>query len=238
MLDGFVFDQRNITSIEWAHYNWVFSGKKDGVTLGCDLSYSGNTITIGAGYFLIRGRMGVLTGNTTVNAGTTDSATLYCVLVAEINLSATNTLSELNQLTFKVLSSTSDYPVPTQEDLDDDGTIYQIPFAKFNLTTYGITNFARVIPTFNATTTVQLTVSGWVLKSSGEYEQTVSCDNVTAVTVPSYVGAIYPNPCTDTQRKATQKALGLIVGLETKQGQVTFRATQPPQTDLTIGMGV
>lgn len=238
MLDGFVFDQRNITSTEWSHYNWIFSGKKDGVTNGCALSFTGNNITIGAGYFMIRGRMGVLTGNTTVNAGTTDSATIYCLLVAEIDLTATNTLAELNQLTFKILKSTSNYPTPTQQDLDDDGTIYQLPFATFTLTTYGITNFNPVIPTFNATTTVLLPVNGWVLRANGEYEQTVNCDNVTAVTVPSYVGAIYPNPCTDAQRKAVQKALGLIVGLETKSGQVTFRATAQPTTALTIGMGV
>lgn len=145
MLDGFVFDQRPITSADWAHYNWVFSGKKDGITSGCGMTVSGNDINIADGYFLIRGRMGVVRGTTTVTAPTVSSGTVYGLLVAKVDLSQINTASEMNQLTFEIKTDATAYPTVTQEDLDNGGTVYEVAFARFTLSVNGIANFTRVV---------------------------------------------------------------------------------------------
>ena len=145
MLDGFVFDTRPITSKDWAHYNWVMARKRDGITGGCEMSVSGNDISIADGYFLIRGRMGVVRGTTVVSAPTVSSGQVYALLVAKIDLSQTNTASTMNQLTFEVKTNSSAYPTVTQQDLDDTGTIYELAFAKFTISSNGIENFEEVI---------------------------------------------------------------------------------------------
>ena len=147
MLDGFVFDQRPITSEDWAHYNWVFSGKKDGVTSGCAMTVSGSDINVADGYFLIRGRMGVVKGTTTITAPSVASGQLYAVLVAKIDLTQTNTETEMNQLTFEIKTSQTAYPTAVQQDLDAGGTTYEVIFARFLIGVNGITNFTRVIDT-------------------------------------------------------------------------------------------
>lgn len=144
-LDGFVFDKRNITSAAWAHYNWIMTGKQDGLTSGCDMTVSGNDVNIADGYFFIRGRMGIVSGTTTVTAPTVASGTAYCTLVAQIDLTKVNTTDEMKQLTFEVLTSASTYPSVTQEDLDNGGNIYQVAFAHFDVTANGISNFTPVI---------------------------------------------------------------------------------------------
>lgn len=147
MLDGFVFDQRPITSEDWAHYNWVFSGKKDGVTSGCEMTTSGSDINVADGYFLIRGRMGVVKGTTTITAPTVTSGQLYGVLVARIDLTQTNTESEMHQLTFEIKTDQTAYPTAVQEDLDDGGTIYEVIFARFMIGVNGISSFTPVVNT-------------------------------------------------------------------------------------------
>lgn len=160
MLDGFVFDRRPITSEDWAHYNWVFSGKRDGITSGCGMTVSGNSVYVADGYFLIRGRMGVVKGTTTVTAPTVSSGQLYATLVARIDLSQTNTEETLNQLVFDIKTDQTAYPAVVQEDLDNGGSVYEVTFARFMLSVNGISNFEQVI---------QERVVDWISQSQISY---------------------------------------------------------------------
>lgn len=115
----------------------------DGVLNGMALSNTTTTITIGAGNIMVAGRPIGVIGSETVTAGT-DAA--YCKLVVEIDLDQTATASTFEQVSFKIIKSTTAYPSVTQEDMDNGGKVYQVALAQFRTTSSGITDFVDTRP--------------------------------------------------------------------------------------------
>ena len=76
----------------------------DGVLNGMELSNTNSSITIGEGNILVAGRPIGVIGSETVTAGTD---TAYCKLVVEIDLSQTATVSTFEQVSFKIIKSTT-----------------------------------------------------------------------------------------------------------------------------------
>lgn len=138
MLKGQVFAEQIFDSKCFAHFVNTFLAKHDGITKGCNLNYTNDSVTINEGYFVIQGRFLEEVGSTTLNI---TNATEYCKLVCEIDLSQTNTETVLNQASYKILTSTVGYPELVQQDLEDGDNIYQLEFAKFENTPSGIINF-------------------------------------------------------------------------------------------------
>lgn len=138
MLRGHVFDEQLFSSECFALFIDTFLAKNCGVIKGCSLSNSTNSVTVSNGFFCIRGRFLEIEGTDTLITGT-DNA--YCKLVCEIDLSKENTESELTQATLKIVKSTTGYPSLTQQDITDNGTVYQFEFAQFRTGTNGITEF-------------------------------------------------------------------------------------------------
>lgn len=138
MLKGETFSLQTFTSDAFALFIDRFANEQCGVMTGCALSNTANSVTIGDGYFLIRGRLLRIISNVTVSSITTDG---YYSLICEIDLSKTNTISEFNQGAIKVISGVSDYPSLTQQDITDDGTVYQYEFARFRVSSGSITDF-------------------------------------------------------------------------------------------------
>ena len=56
----------------------------------------------------------------------------------EVNLNQTNTTADFLQGSFKVLSEAANYPALTQDDVNANGTLYQMPFAKLRVDATGI----------------------------------------------------------------------------------------------------
>lgn len=139
---GITYSKQTVTSNDDAHvYNTLLGGKK-GRTKGCKMTYGTDDIYISEGYFFAANRLNEISSVETVATPVVSSGTTYCRLVFEIDLSKTNTSSAFNQGYFKILSSTTDYPGVTQEDLENGGNVYQLPFAKFTKTVAGIGSFA------------------------------------------------------------------------------------------------
>lgn len=115
----------------------------DGVLNGMELSNTTTTVTIGEGNIMVAGRPIGVVGSETVTAGT-DAA--YCKLVVEIDLSKTATVSTFEQVSFKIIKSTTAYPNVTQEDMDNGGELYQVALAQFRTTNSGITDFVDIRP--------------------------------------------------------------------------------------------
>lgn len=149
MLEGRTFDKCLLTSKQHAHFQKLFLNNTDGVTKGCEISQSGGNIYVQKGFFVISGRFMEVTGVETIQTPTVTSGTLYCKMVCEIDLSKVNTESEFTQGYFKTLTSASGYPSLIQEDLDNDGTIYQMPFCQYTKTTEAIGSFLDIRPIFN-----------------------------------------------------------------------------------------
>lgn len=141
MVKGETFNLQLFESEAFRHFINVFTNKQSGVTLGCQVTKDTQNITIGQGYFFIQG--GLLRETTgTQNEIPSDAG--YYKLVYEIDLSKTNTKDQFNQGSYKFVKSLGDYPSLTQEDLDNGGTIYQLPFAQFRITEQGLQDFKDI----------------------------------------------------------------------------------------------
>lgn len=145
MIRGITFASQRTFSADFAHFQHVLLGAS-GVTKGCTITEESGEITVSEGYFFVCGREVAIVGNEPVTIPDRLGTDLYCTVVFEVNLSKTNTLVSFNQGYFKTLTSEADYPTPMQEDMDNGGTVYQMPFAKYKLTATGIKDFVDKRP--------------------------------------------------------------------------------------------
>lgn len=138
MLKGHVFNLQTFTSECFALFIDTFLNKNNGIVKGCTLSNTTNSVTILAGYFVVEGRFLQIIDNETINNITNDG---YYSLICEIDLEQTNTTTKLNQANIKIITNASDYPVVIQENLNDNGSIYQYEFARFRVVSGTISYF-------------------------------------------------------------------------------------------------
>lgn len=146
---GITFDKQLLTSRQHAHFQSLFLNHTDGITKGCGVSQSDGNVYVQKGFFVVSGRFVEVTGVETIESPAVTSGTLYCKVVYEIDLSKTNTESNFAQGYFKTLTSASGYPSVTQDDLDGDGTLYQMPFCQYTKTVDAVGSFLDIRPIFN-----------------------------------------------------------------------------------------
>lgn len=138
---GITFSKQSVSSNDDAHvYKILLSGRK-GKTKGCKMTFGTDDIYISDGYFFAANRLIEISSTETISTPVISVGTEYCRLVFEINLAKSNTSNSFVQGAFKILSSVAGYPEIIQEDLEDGGNIYQLPFAKFTKTVSGIESF-------------------------------------------------------------------------------------------------
>lgn len=185
MIEGIVYDLQNITAEDMAKIYWMYNNMRDGIISGCALTYTSSAINLAAGYFSARGHLTKLSGVTSVSLPTVNSGTLFCNLVYQIDLSQTADPDNFTQGSFEILTSNSAYPVPTQEDLDNGGDIYQMSFAKFICGTNGITSITLNTAAYNEWVTgVSVPASGW--SNTWPYTQSITMDVTTASAYPIF----------------------------------------------------
>lgn len=207
-----------------------------GIAYGCTTTLaSSNTLHIAAGHGVICGRkFTVYESNIAVQLASS-ATSLVGRLYIHLDLSNPDEPIQLMTETGATLT-----PPITDANVNITNGVYEINLATFTVSTSTISNLVNVFPTIGATDSIEVTLetTGWTFNSgTGEYLQTVYNTAIFATSRPTQ-GIIYPNPCTAAARKATQKAASLIVGMETNDGSVTFRATSAPAYQLTIGLGV
>lgn len=144
---GITFSKQLVSSNDDSHVYKVLLNGRTGRTKGCKMTFGIDDIYISEGYFFASNRLIEISSLETVATPVISTGTTYCRLVFEIDLTKTNTNSEFNQGYFKVLSSTTGYPAITQEDLENGGNVYQLPFAQFTKTVEGIGAFVSQIET-------------------------------------------------------------------------------------------
>ena len=131
MINGITFPEQLMTSANFAHFMNTFLNHSNGITKGCEISFSGINVFVQKGYFIAFGRMVQIVGTEEIPFPEVLSGKLYCKVIFEIDLSKENTTDEFNQGRFVTLTSTSAYPAVRQEDLDNDGTVYQMPWCQY-----------------------------------------------------------------------------------------------------------
>ena len=146
MIQGITFADQLTKSEDFAHLQNKWFNGVSGVTKGCAVSADTDNVYVGAGYFIICGRLVRIVGTETI-ASEVVEVNKYCSVVFEIDLSKTNSTTVFTQGYFKILSDTTAYPSLIQEDLDNGGTVYQMEFARYIKTTTSITEFeSRIVP--------------------------------------------------------------------------------------------
>lgn len=130
MLKGHVFKLQTFEAQAFAHFINTFLQGNCGITKGCELNYTNTSVTISEGFFIIKGRLLQILGNETI---TDITNTGYYTLICEIDLTKENTKEALNQATIKLLKDSNNYINLQQEDLFNNGNIYQFEFARFRV---------------------------------------------------------------------------------------------------------
>lgn len=149
---GITFSKQSVSSNDDSHlYKVLLNGRK-GKTKGCTMTIGTDDIYIAPGYFIASNRLVEIPSTETISTPVITSGTTYCRLVFEIDLTKTNTSTQFNQGYFRVLSSTAGYPAITQQDLEDGGNVYQLPFARFTKNVSGIGSFVSELESVNIST--------------------------------------------------------------------------------------
>ena len=141
MVRGITFSDQIITSKDDAHCRNIFLSNAAGITKGCEITNEEASVSISEGYFVVYGRFVNIVGKETITIEKQDAGSIYCRLVFEIDLNESNTADTFNQGRFKVIKDLEEYPTVVQEDLDAEGKVYQLSFARFMNTPNGIIEF-------------------------------------------------------------------------------------------------
>ncbi|HIR32482.1 MAG TPA: hypothetical protein IAB83_10895 [Candidatus Faecousia faecavium] len=110
----------------------------DGILTGCELSYTGSTLTMTAGQLMICGRQ--VKHPATQNWAVADETTGYARLLLTIDLTRTASKETFDQVvdTIEYASAVDGFASLVQEDINASGTEYQFVAAVVALTTGGI----------------------------------------------------------------------------------------------------
>lgn len=154
MLKGHVFQNQTFGNQIFALFIDTFLDGHNGIVNGyknsMSLTTSGSSITIGSGAVCVQGRFLEENSSTTIDAGTN---TAFCKLVLTIDLDRENTALNFTQGFYEVVTSASDYPSLTQNNIvgTNEGK-YQYELAQFKTGLNGISDFVdkRTFLDFNS----------------------------------------------------------------------------------------
>lgn len=152
MLKGQVFDLQTFNNEAFAIVLDRMLNGQCGVEVGCELSNTNNTVSIGEGHFVVRGRPLQIISSETVKDINIDG---FYSLICEIDLSKQNTKENFNQASIKTVYNSSNYPDLIQQDITDKGIKYQYEFARFKVESGNITNFTDKRTYINLTSVIE-----------------------------------------------------------------------------------
>ena len=111
----------------------------DGILTGCDLSYSGSTLTMTAGQLMICGRQ--IIHPSSQNWAVTEATSGYARLVLTIDVTRTSTKDTFDQVVDEIQYATAanGFTDLTQSDINAAGTRYQVAVCVVSLGPGGIT---------------------------------------------------------------------------------------------------
>lgn len=143
-LNGLIFDQRNNTSKNWR--NILAEIMRDGILNGCEVTSTSNAITVGGGYFVLKGAVIENNGADTipVTPTLTDG---YVRLICRIDLTQEASETGPGQVEWVTdFSATPTFPALTQEDINSTGSIYEGEIAVLQIVGGNITTLTRSMP--------------------------------------------------------------------------------------------
>lgn len=119
----------------------------DGILSGCDLSYTGSTLTVAAGMMIACGRVFSLPEAKSLSL--TGATSGYARVIVQIDLAGTSSKTEFEQASFVTqYATTADgFAALTQDDVNAGGTVYQMELCQAALSASGITSVTGMVRT-------------------------------------------------------------------------------------------
>lgn len=188
----------------------------DGILTGCDISYSGSTLTMAAGHLMICGRQ--IRHPASQNWPVVDATSGFARLVLTIDLSQTSTLDTFNLVTAAIeyASSQDGFPELEQTDINVSGTKYQVSVCVVSLGPGGITGIVNQIDKSSADGAgINFKLVGGETQPSGPSENMIWVNTSDPIT-----GYIF------SATQPTEPAEGLIWIQTGKSSSVAFAATK------------
>lgn len=222
------FDGANVPPLVDARLYEMLSGGTVGIVQGCEITHlGGNQLQITSGWGICKGRVFQIQQQT-VNATVSTSGKVRGRLLVDIDVS-----NREEPCKFETQAQ-EELPELIQENINLDGTIYQMPLTEYNVDEISISDLTVVAPKADFTrmqysVTVTLLASGWTGEEA-PYSQTVTVEGMTA-------DRTFSAPTSGDQSQgmvAISEALGLLCGAESAEGSVTLYATAKPEIDLTV----
>ena len=145
---GVTFAEQPLTPSDDAVLRRAFLS--DGVLEGCAFSYSGSTLTMDAGYFLMCGREAQHISMQSWPVVDATSGFARLVITADLSRTATeDTFDQVNEH-IEYAASADGFAVLEQTDINKAGVRYQIEACVVSLGTSGITGIVRALPQIEA----------------------------------------------------------------------------------------
>lgn len=134
---GVTFAQQHVTPADDAIIRR--SILTDGILSGCDLGYSGHTLTMGMGQLMICGRQ--IRHAVSQNWAVAGASSGFARLLLSIDLARTSNAEEFDQVvdTIEYAEAADSFAPLTLEDINSTGTVYQMVVCTVSLGAEGIT---------------------------------------------------------------------------------------------------
>ena len=185
----------------------------DGILTGCDLSYSGSTLTMTAGQLMICGRQ--IIHPSSQNWAVTEATSGYARLVLTIDVTRTSTKDTFDQVVDEIQYATAanGFTDLTTADINAAGTRYQVAVCVVSLGPGGITGIVSKL---------DMTEGGG---AGGSLK----------VIAPAGVAVTVSKGSKVKQKMADSSGVAMFKGLETGKWTVTLPAdVSPPTRDVDI----
>ena len=147
----------------------------DGILTGCELSYSGSTLTMAAGHLMICGRQ--IRMPSVQNWAIVDSTSGFARLVLTIDLTRTATKETFDQVVdlIEYASAEDGFVALDQTDINLSGTRYQIAVCVVSLGTGGITGIVSQLgkSAIDGSGALNFNVVGGLTQPAGPKENTI-----------------------------------------------------------------
>lgn len=197
----------------------------DSILTGCELSYSGSTLTMADGLLMICGRQ--VRHPAAQNWAVMDATSGYARLLLTIDLTRSASKEAFDQVvdTIEYASSIDGFPDLEQADINKSGTRYQIVACVVSLGPGGISGIVSQLG--GSSIMVSLPAASWV-----NNQQTVAVAGVSS----AYSVLVAPDPTDDENYEAYVSAGIRCVGKG--NGTLTFKCTDTPDRDLNANVAL